>query len=152
LVAVCHSYCIYFSFVQYLQSYIIYSFILIHLLRPISISSQLSAQWSEPSPTYLIAVCRKSFQLVLKSLTFYIFQYLFFFHSACSSWTGQNRFTWKTPSSAAFVLLQEQVAVLAFLCSPHANASMKQYECGRTQPLFRAGHDRGKTSGRNLKG
>jgi hypothetical protein len=29
------------------------------------------------------------------------------------------------------------------LCSPHANASMKQYECGRTQPLFRAGHDRG---------
>jgi hypothetical protein len=30
-----------------------------------------------------------------------------------------------------------------FLRSPHANAGMKQYECGRTQPLFRAGHDRG---------
>jgi hypothetical protein len=31
---------------------------------------------------------------------------------------------------------------------------MKQYECGRTQPLLRTGmgHDRGKTSGRNLKG
>ncbi len=29
------------------------------------------------------------------------------------------------------------------LHSPHANAGMKQYECGRTQPLFRAGHDRG---------
>jgi hypothetical protein len=29
---------------------------------------------------------------------------------------------------------------------------MKQYECGRTQPLFRVGHDHGKTSGQNLKG
>jgi hypothetical protein len=47
---------------------------------------------------------------------------------------------------------QEPVAVLAFLHSPHTNAGMKQYECGRTQPLLRMGHDRGKTSGRNLKG
>jgi hypothetical protein len=30
-----------------------------------------------------------------------------------------------------------------FLRSPHANAGMKQYECGRTQPLFRVGHNRG---------
>ncbi len=29
------------------------------------------------------------------------------------------------------------------LRSPHANAGMKQYECSRKQPLFRAGHDRG---------
>jgi hypothetical protein len=69
-----------------------------------------------------------------------------------SARTGQNRFTWKTPSRAAFVPLQEPVAVLALLRSPHANAGMKQYECGRTQPLFHTGHDHGKTSGRNLKG
>jgi hypothetical protein len=29
------------------------------------------------------------------------------------------------------------------LRSPHANAGMKQYECGRTQPFFRVGHDPG---------
>jgi hypothetical protein len=52
----------------------------------------------------------------------------------CSAWTGQNRVTWKTPSSAAFVPLQEPVAVLAFLRSPHLNAGMKLYECGHTQP------------------
>jgi hypothetical protein len=60
--------------------------------------------------------------------------------------TGENRVTWKTPSSAAFVPLQEPVAVLAFLHSPHTNAGMKQYECGCTQPLLRKGHDRGNTS------
>jgi hypothetical protein len=38
------------------------------------------------------------------------------------------------------------------LHSPHTNAGMKQYECGRTQPLFRACHDHGLTSGQNLKG
>ncbi len=37
--------------------------------------------------------------------------------------------TWKTPSSTAFVPLQEPVAVLALLHSLHANAGMKQYEC-----------------------
>jgi hypothetical protein len=56
---------------------------------------------------------------------------------------GQNRVTWKTPSRAAFVPLQEPVAVLAILRSPHPNAGMKQHEYGCTQPLFRAGHDRG---------
>ncbi len=56
---------------------------------------------------------------------------------------GQNRVTWKTPSRAAFVPLQEPVAVLAILCSPHANA--EQYECGHTQPLFHADHKRGIT-------
>jgi hypothetical protein len=70
----------------------------------------------------------------------------------CSAGTGQNRVTWKTPSRAAFVPLQEPVAGLAFLRSPHANAGMKQYECGRTQPLFRAGHDRGKTCVSKPKG
>jgi hypothetical protein len=30
-----------------------------------------------------------------------------------------------------------------FLRSPHANAGMKQYEFGRTQPFFRVGHDHG---------
>jgi hypothetical protein len=47
---------------------------------------------------------------------------------------------------------QEPVTVLPFLRSPHTNAGMKQCECGRTQPLLRMGHDRGKTSDRNLKG
>ncbi len=28
-----------------------------------------------------------------------------------------------------------------YLCSPHANAGMKQHKCGRTQPLFCVGHD-----------
>jgi hypothetical protein len=61
----------------------------------------------------------------------------------CSARTRQNRVTWKTPSKAAFVPLQEpvHVAVLATLRSPHANAGMKHYECDRTQPLFHAGHD-----------
>ena len=54
---------------------------------------------------------------------------------------GQNRVTWKTPSRVAFVPLQEAVAVLASDV-PYANAVMKQYKCGRTQPLFRVGHDR----------
>jgi hypothetical protein len=57
----------------------------------------------------------------------------------------------KPPASAASLHLQEPVAVLAFLRSPHLIAGMKQYECGHTQPLLRRGHDRGKTSGRNLK-
>jgi hypothetical protein len=58
---------------------------------------------------------------------------------------GQNRVTWKTPSRAAFIPLQERVAVLTILRSPHTNVGMKQYECGHTQPLFHAGHDRGIT-------
>jgi hypothetical protein len=58
---------------------------------------------------------------------------------------GQKRVTWKTPSREAFVPLQEPVAILAILRSPHANAGMKQYECGHAQPLFRAGQDRGIT-------
>ncbi len=70
----------------------------------------------------------------------------------CLAWTGQNRVTWKTPSSAAFVPRQEPVAVLAFLRSPHLNAGMKQYECGRTQPLLRMGHDHGKTTVSKPKG
>jgi hypothetical protein len=70
----------------------------------------------------------------------------------CSARTGQNRVTWKIPSRAAFVPLQEPVAVLAILRSPHANAGMKQYERGRTQPLFRAGHDRGITCVSEPKG
>jgi hypothetical protein len=64
----------------------------------------------------------------------------------CSAQTDQNRVTWKTPSSAAFVPLQEPVAVLAFLRSPHLNAGMKQYDCGRTQPSLCMVHNRGKTS------
>jgi hypothetical protein len=45
LVAVCHSFCIYFSLYN---RYIHTSFIHKHSLRPISIYSQLSAQWAEP--------------------------------------------------------------------------------------------------------
>jgi hypothetical protein len=45
LVAVCHSFCIYLSLYN---RYIHTSFIRKHSLRPISISSQLSAQWVEP--------------------------------------------------------------------------------------------------------
>ncbi len=48
--------------------------------------------------------------------------------------------------------LQVPVAVLAFLHSPHLNAGMKQYECGRTQPLLRMGQDGGKTSVSKPKG
>ncbi len=63
---------------------------------------------------------------------------------------GQNRVTWKSPSRAAFVPLQDPV--LAILRSPHANAGKKQYECGRTQLLFHAGHDRGITCVSKTKG
>ena len=38
--------------------------------------------------------------------------------TGCSAQTGQNRVTWKTPSRAAFIPLQEPVAVLAS-CVPH---------------------------------
>ncbi len=55
------------------------------------------------------------------------------------------------PQLAQHSYRQEPVAVLAFLGSPHTNAGMKQYKCVRTQPLLSMGHDRGKTSGRNLK-
>ncbi len=58
----------------------------------------------------------------------------------------------ENPQLAQHSYRQEPVAVLAFLRSPHTNAGMKQYECGPTQPLLRMGHDRGKTSGRNLNG
>jgi hypothetical protein len=51
--------------------------------------------------------------------------------------------TWKTPSSRAFVPLQEPVGVLASYVPPRANAGMKRNECGCTQPLFRVGHDHG---------
>ncbi len=74
-----------------------------------------------------------------------ILQSLLSIFGCCSARTGQNRVTWKTPSSAAFVSLPEPVALLAILCSPHANASMKQYQCGRTQPLFCAGQNHGTT-------
>ncbi len=49
LVAVCYSFCIYFSLYNTVDtSYNHTSFIHKHSLRPISISSQLSAQWAEP--------------------------------------------------------------------------------------------------------
>jgi hypothetical protein len=50
----------------------------------------------------------------------------------------------KNPKQLSIRNLQEPVAILAFLRSPHLNAGKKQYECGRTQPLFHAGHDHGK--------
>ncbi len=55
------------------------------------------------------------------------------------------------PQQRSIRNLQEPVALLALLRSPHTNAGLKQYECGHTQPLLRMGYDRGKTSGRNLK-
>jgi hypothetical protein len=68
-------------------------------------------------------------------------------------WCGPDRIglLGKPPASAASLNLQEPVAVLAFLHSPHLNAGMKQYECGLTQPLLRMSHDREKTSGQNLQ-
>ncbi len=78
---------------------------------------------------------------------FTFFSYAFIM---CSARTGQNRVTWKIPSRAAIVPLQEPVAVLTSYV-PHTNAGMKQYECGHTQPLFRAGLNHGQTSGQNLK-
>jgi hypothetical protein len=47
----------------------------------------------------------------------------------------------ENPQLAQHSSHQEPVAVLTFLRSPHG---MKQYECGRTQPLLRMGHDHGK--------
>jgi hypothetical protein len=44
---------------------------------------------------------------------------------------------------------QDPVALLTSLLS--SNAGMKQYECGRTQPLLCKGHDHRETSGQNLK-
>ncbi len=58
----------------------------------------------------------------------------------------------ENPQLAQHSHCQEPVAALAFLRSPHANAGMKQYKCGRTQPLLHMGHNHRKTSGRNLKG
>jgi hypothetical protein len=58
----------------------------------------------------------------------------------------------KPPAVQHFVPLQEPVAVLAFLRSPFAYAGMKQYECGRTQPLFVQVTIVGKLACRNLKG
>jgi hypothetical protein len=48
------------------------------------------------------------------------------------------------PQLAQHSYHQEPVAVLTFLRSPHANAGMKQYECGRTQPLLCMGQNHGK--------
>ncbi len=58
---------------------------------------------------------------------------------------GQNRVTWKTSSSGSFIPLQEPIAVLTSYI-PHtqmpvwSNTSVVVHV---TQPLFRAGHDRG---------
>ncbi len=41
----------------------------------------------------------------------------------------------ENPQQRSIRNLQEPVAVLAFLCSPHLKFGMKQYECGHTQPL-----------------
>ncbi len=59
----------------------------------------------------------------------------------------------ENPKQLSIRNLQEPVAVLAFLRSPHLNASKKQHECGRTQPLCISCWSRSwKTNGRNLKG
>jgi hypothetical protein len=50
----------------------------------------------------------------------------------------------KPPASSAFLPSRASSRIRAFLRSPHANAGMKQYKCGRTQPLLRMGHDHGK--------
>ncbi len=62
----------------------------------------------------------------------------------CSAQVGQNRAPWQAPSQCESFRRQELIVVRAFLRYPHAKAGMKQYECGRTQPLFRAGSDHGK--------
>ncbi len=55
---------------------------------------------------------------------------------------GQNRVTWKTPSSRAFVPLQEQVGVLASSV-PHAQMQVWSETSVVAQPLVRVGHDHG---------
>jgi hypothetical protein len=56
---------------------------------------------------------------------------LFFSSSVFGNWRrpGQNRVTWKTPSSRAFVSLQEPVAVLPSYVphKPTRKCGMKQY-------------------------
>jgi hypothetical protein len=46
----------------------------------------------------------------------------------------------KPPASSAFLLSRASSRILAFLRS-NTNTGMKQYECGRTQPLLCMGHD-----------
>ncbi len=56
--------------------------------------------------------------------------------SWCSAQTRtEYRVTWETPSSEAFVPLQEPVAVLASNV-PNANAGMKRNKCGCTPTTF----------------
>ncbi len=50
------------------------------------------------------------------------------------------------------ISISHTIAGLVLLRSPHANDGMKQYECGHTQPLLRAGRDHGKTSVSKPKG
>jgi hypothetical protein len=50
----------------------------------------------------------------------------------------------KPPASSAFLPSRASSPIRAFLRSPPANAGMKQYKYGRTQPLLRMGHDHGK--------
>jgi hypothetical protein len=61
----------------------------------------------------------------------------------CSAQPGQNGATWQTPSKPGIgvdfvtpLYRQEPVAVLTSLHSLRPNASVKQYECGGTQPLL----------------
>jgi hypothetical protein len=50
----------------------------------------------------------------------------------------------KPPASSAFLPSRASSRIRTFLRSPHANAGMKQYECGPSQPLLHVGHDHGK--------
>jgi hypothetical protein len=68
------------------------------------------------------------------------------YNDMCSAWTGLDRIglLGKPPASSAFLPSRASSHIRAFLSSPHANTGMKQYECGRTQPLLHVGHDHGK--------
>ncbi len=69
-VAVCHSFCIYFSLYF---SYIHTSFIHKHSLRPVSISSQLSAQWV--GPQWLLG-CKKFTFFICVRLKWLLYDFL----------------------------------------------------------------------------
>ena len=69
--------------------------------------------------------------------------FLVVFHYECSARTRTEQGDLENPQQSSIHSPPRASSRTCLLRSPHANAGMKQYECGRTQPLFRAGNNRG---------
>ncbi len=61
----------------------------------------------------------------------------------CSARTGTEKGYLENPQQSSIRSPPRASSRTRLLPSPHANAGMKQYECGRTQPLFRERYNRG---------